>query len=73
MIVISFMAYALLMASGALTGQIFAQLLTAFTVTVLPFLLIGLPAANLEVVFDISVGDQFSFISSYIESRLLYL
>ncbi|ATL40621.1 MULTISPECIES: ABC transporter permease [Bacillus amyloliquefaciens group] len=70
MIVISFMAYALLMASGALTGQIFAQLLTAFTVTVLPFLLIGLPAANLEVVFDISVGSQFSFISSYIESRL---
>ncbi|MDU0811070.1 ABC transporter permease [Bacillus siamensis] len=70
MIVISFMAYALLMAAGALTGHIFAQLLTAFTVTILPILLIGLPAANLEVVFDISVGNQFSFISSYIESRL---
>lgn len=70
MIVISFMAYALLMASGALTGHIFAQLLTAFTVTILPFLLIGLPAANLEVVFDFSIGNEFSFISSYIESRL---
>ncbi|MBT2575802.1 ABC transporter permease [Bacillus sp. ISL-51] len=70
MIVISFMAYALLMASGALTGHIFAQLLTAFTVTVLPFLLIGLPAANLEVVFDFSLGNQFSFISSYTNSRL---
>lgn len=70
MIVISFMAYALLMASGAITGYVFAQLLTAFTVTSLPFLLIGLPAANLEVVFDFSVGDQFSIISRYIESRL---
>lgn len=70
MIVISFMAYALLMASGALTGHIFAQLLTAFTVTILPFLLIGLPAANLEVVFHLSVGEAFSYFEGYIRTQL---
>ncbi|MEW4059771.1 ABC transporter permease [Bacillus siamensis] len=70
MIVISLMAYALLMAAGALTGHIFAQLLTAFTVTVLPFLLIGLPAANLEVVFHLSVGEAFSYFEGYIRTQL---
>ncbi|ATH92853.1 hypothetical protein [Bacillus glycinifermentans] len=48
--IISFMAYALVMAAGALTGNIFAQLLTSFTVTILPFLILVLPALNLRVI-----------------------
>ncbi|MDA1477694.1 ABC transporter permease [Bacillus changyiensis] len=47
--VISFMAYALVMAAGALTGHIIAQLLTAFSVAIMPFLIIGLPVLNLSV------------------------
>ncbi|MDA7027305.1 ABC transporter permease [Bacillus sp. CLL-7-23] len=47
--VISFMAYALIMAAGALTGHIIAQLLTAFSVAIMPSLMIGLPALNLSV------------------------
>ncbi|KAA6481638.1 ABC transporter permease [Bacillus swezeyi] len=49
-IVISLMAYALVMAAGAITGNIFAQLLTSFSVTILPFLILVLPVLNLEVI-----------------------
>ncbi|MFN2747554.1 MULTISPECIES: ABC transporter permease [unclassified Bacillus (in: firmicutes)] len=48
--IISFMAYALVMAAGALTGNIFAQLLTSFSVTILPVLLVVLPAINLGII-----------------------
>lgn len=73
-IVISFTAYALLMASGTITGNIFAQLLTAFSVTILPFLLIGLPGATLDIICHVSVGELFSFGNAYVNSRLfIYL
>ncbi|GLI87680.1 ABC transporter permease subunit [Bacillus subtilis] len=51
MIFISLMAYSLVMAAGALTGNILSQLLVSFTVAIFPFLLIALPAGNLEIVF----------------------
>ncbi|MCY7765758.1 ABC transporter permease YtrD [Bacillus inaquosorum] len=51
MIIISMLAYSLVMAGGALTGHIFAQLLVSFTVTILPFLVITLPAINIDILF----------------------
>ncbi|MBU8611685.1 ABC transporter permease YtrD [Bacillus subtilis] len=55
MIIISMLAYSLVMAGGALTGNIFAQLLVSFTVAISPFLLISLPAINLEILFGGSI------------------
>ncbi|MGE9755147.1 ABC transporter permease [Bacillus inaquosorum] len=51
MIIVSMLAYSLVMAGGALTGNIFAQLLVSFTVTILPFLIITLPAINIDILF----------------------
>ncbi|TDO12740.1 acetoin utilization transport system permease protein [Bacillus subtilis] len=51
MIIVSMLAYSLVMAGGALTGNIFAQLLVSFTVTILPFLVITLPAINIDILF----------------------
>ncbi|PSA93557.1 ABC transporter permease [Bacillus atrophaeus] len=55
MMIVTFMTYALVMAAGALTGNVFAQLLTAFTVAILPFLIITLPAINIEIIFGRSI------------------
>ncbi|NTU24640.1 ABC transporter permease YtrD [Bacillus tequilensis] len=55
MIIVTMLAYSLIMAGGALTGHIFAQLLVSFTVAISPFLLIGLPALNLEILFGGSI------------------
>ncbi|MGF7532186.1 ABC transporter permease YtrD [Bacillus mexicanus] len=52
MIIVSMLAYSLVMAGGALTGSIFAQLLVSFTVTILPFLVITLPAINMDILFN---------------------
>ncbi|QJC89792.1 ABC transporter permease [Bacillus inaquosorum] len=51
MIIVSVLAYSLVLAGGALTGNIFAQLLVSFTVTILPFLVITLPAINIDILF----------------------
>ncbi|CAF1899881.1 ABC transporter permease [Bacillus subtilis] len=51
MIIVSMLSYSLVMAGGALTGNIFSQLLVSFTVAISPFLLISLPAINLEILF----------------------
>ncbi|WIW28225.1 ABC transporter permease YtrD [Bacillus inaquosorum] len=51
MTIVSMLAYSLVMAGGALTGNIFAQLLVSFTVTILPFLVITLPAINIDILF----------------------
>ncbi|KXZ23215.1 ABC transporter permease [Bacillus nakamurai] len=53
MIIITILAYALVMASGSLTGNIFAQLLVAFTVSVSFFIFIYVPTANVEIIFGI--------------------
>lgn len=55
MIIVSMLAYSLVMAGGALTGDSFAQLLVSFTVAISPFLLISLPAINLEILFGGSI------------------
>nr|WP_214286463.1 ABC transporter permease YtrD [Bacillus subtilis] len=55
MMIISMLAYSLVMAGGALTGNSFAQLLVSFTVAISPFLLISLPAINLEILFGGSI------------------
>lgn len=55
MIIVSMLAYSLVMAGGALAGNIFAQLLVSFTVAISPFLLISLPAINLEILFGGSI------------------
>ncbi|CAI6310645.1 ABC transporter permease YtrD [Bacillus subtilis] len=55
MIIVNMLAYSLVMAGGALTGNSFAQLLVSFTVAISPFLLISLPAINLEILFGGSI------------------
>ena len=74
-IVISFMAFSLVMAAGALTGNAFAQLLTAFSAGILPYLIVALPVGNLEVVFDVSIWELFTSPESYfsLASNLSYL
>lgn len=74
-IVISFMAYSLVMAAGALTGNAFAQLLTALSAGVLPYLILALPLINLEIVFDFHIYKIFSSMESYyeLENDLMYL
>ncbi|MFB0636521.1 ABC transporter permease YtrC [Bacillus rugosus] len=64
-IVISFMAFSLVMAAGALTGNAFAQLLTAFSAAILPYLIIALPVGNLEVVFGVNIWEMFPSPESY--------
>lgn len=49
MIIVSMLAYSLVMAGGTLTGNSFAQLLVSFTVAISSFLLISLPVINLEI------------------------
>lgn len=55
MIIVSMLAYSLVMSGGALTGNSFAQLLVSFTVAISPFLLISLPVINLEILFGGSI------------------
>ncbi|MEG7357569.1 ABC transporter permease YtrD [Bacillus inaquosorum] len=68
MIIVSMLAYSLVMAGGALTGNIFAQLLVSFTVAISPFLLISLPAINLEILF----GGSIDFIHGPIPKWVQY-
>ncbi|QWF73479.1 ABC transporter permease YtrC [Bacillus subtilis] len=74
-IVISFMAYCLLMAAGALTGNAFAQLLTAFAAAALPYLIVALPVGNFEVVFGVNIWEMFPSPEAYVSlvSNLTYL
>ncbi|PJM63766.1 ABC transporter permease [Bacillus subtilis] len=74
-IVISFMAFSLVMAAGALTGNAFAQLLTAFAAAVLPYLIVALPVGNFEVVFGVNIWEMFPSPEAYfsLTSNLLYL
>ncbi|MEC2184331.1 ABC transporter permease [Bacillus spizizenii] len=69
MIIISMLAYSLVMAGGALTGHIFAQLLVSFTVTILPFLVITLPAINMDILF----GGRAGFLDYPIPEWMQYI
>ncbi|MED0586972.1 ABC transporter permease YtrD [Bacillus subtilis] len=68
MIIVSMLAYSLVMAGGALTGNIFAQFLVSFTVAISPFLFISLPAINLEILF----GGSIDFIHGPIPKWVQY-
>ncbi|MEH6973748.1 ABC transporter permease subunit [Bacillus sp. JJ675] len=46
----SFMVYSLVMAAGTMTGNILGQLVVAFSASILPYLLIGLPISNIQVI-----------------------
>ncbi|OIR62107.1 ABC transporter permease [Bacillus sp. FMQ74] len=74
-IVISFMAYSLVMAAGALTGNAFAQLLTAFATAVLPYLIVALPVGNMEVIFGVNLWEMFPSAEGYFKltNNLYYL
>nr|WP_087992888.1 ABC transporter permease subunit [Bacillus subtilis] len=54
----SFMFYSLVMAAGTLAGNVFAQLLTAFATSVLPYLIIALPFYNIEVISGIQIWKK---------------
>ncbi|MGR0120298.1 ABC transporter permease YtrD [Bacillus halotolerans] len=69
MIIVSMLAYSLVMAGGALTGNIFAQLLVSFTVTILPFLVITLPAINMDILF----GGRARFLDYPIPEWMQYI
>lgn len=69
MIIVSMLAYSLVMAGGALTGNTFAQLLVSATVTILPFLLMTLPAINLEIL----LGGTVEFIHGPVPEWVQYL
>ncbi|MCO4849611.1 ABC transporter permease [Bacillus vallismortis] len=69
MIIVSMLAYSLVMAGGALTGHIFAQLLVSFTATILPFLFIALPAMNIDILF----GRNAAFLDFPIPEWIKYI
>ncbi|KXZ20255.1 ABC transporter permease [Bacillus nakamurai] len=70
-IIVSVLAFTLVASAGTLTGNTFGQLLTAFTVSIAPYLIISLPLANAEVVLGVktyellpsSVNHSFQFIN----------
>ncbi|MED1805058.1 ABC transporter permease YtrD [Bacillus subtilis] len=68
MIIVSMLAYSLVMAGGALTGNSFAQLLVSFTVAISPFLLISLPVINLEIL----IGGSIDFIHGPVPKWVQY-
>lgn len=54
-VIFCFMVYSLVMAAGAMTGNPLAQMIVAFSASILPYLLIGLPLANLRIIL-VSLG-----------------
>ncbi|QII50298.1 permease [Bacillus paralicheniformis] len=67
-VIFCFMVYSLVMAAGAMTGNPLAQLIVAFSTSILPYLLIGLPLANIRIIRSF-FGDHPAFF--YGESELL--
>ncbi|MCY7765757.1 ABC transporter permease subunit [Bacillus inaquosorum] len=65
--IISFMFYSLVVAAGTLTGNVFAQLLTAFATAVLPYLIIVLPFSNIEIITGIRIWELFPNIEYYFD------
>ncbi|WP_277713773.1 ABC-2 transporter permease [Bacillus atrophaeus] len=72
-IITSFMFYTLVMAAGALAGNVFAQLLTAFATSVLPYLIIASPFYNLEIISGIQAWKLLPNIEYYydFENKLM--
>ncbi|MBY8913072.1 ABC transporter permease [Bacillus sp. YC2] len=61
MMIISLLAYSLLLAAGSLTGNVIAQLLTALSAAVLPYLIILLLAVNAGIIFGDSAIPELDF------------
>ncbi|WEY97352.1 ABC transporter permease subunit [Bacillus subtilis] len=63
----SIMFYSLVMAAGSLAGNAFAQLLTAFATSVLPYLIIVLPFSNIEIISGVQVWRLFPNVEYYFD------
>ncbi|KAA6448522.1 permease [Bacillus swezeyi] len=67
-VIFCFMVYSLVMAAGAMTGNPLAQLIVAFSASILPYLLIGLPVANVQIILQF-FGNDTSFL--FLESNMM--
>ncbi|WP_415273254.1 ABC transporter permease subunit [Bacillus siamensis] len=71
-IIVSILAFALVASAGCLTGNTFAQLLTAFTVSMAPYLIITLPLSNAEVIFGVGMYELMPSEDAYLEVYNLF-
>lgn len=72
-IIVSILAFALVASAGCLTGNTFAQLLTAFTVSIAPYLIITLPLTNAEVIFRVGMHELMPSVNAYLNDSFQYL
>ncbi|AWK47262.1 ABC transporter permease subunit [Bacillus velezensis] len=72
-ILVSILAFALVASAGCLTGNTFAQLLTAFTVSIAPYLIITLPLTNAEVIFGVGMYELMPSVNAYLNDSFQYL
>ncbi|PAD63739.1 ABC transporter permease [Bacillus siamensis] len=72
-IIVSILAFALVASAGCLTGNTFAQLLTAFTVSMAPYLIITLPLTNAEVIFGVGIHELMPSVNAYLNDSFQYL
>ncbi|ATL40622.1 ABC transporter permease subunit [Bacillus velezensis] len=72
-IIVSILAFALVASAGCLTGNTFAQLLTAFAVSIAPYLIITLPLTNAEVIFRVGMHELMPSVNAYLNDSFQYL
>ncbi|OIK20098.1 ABC transporter permease subunit [Bacillus amyloliquefaciens] len=72
-IIVSVLAFTLVASAGCLTGNTFAQLLTAFAVSIAPYLIITLPLTNAEVIFGIGMHELMPPVNAYLNNSFQYL
>ncbi|MBO3651429.1 MULTISPECIES: ABC transporter permease subunit [Bacillus amyloliquefaciens group] len=72
-IIVSVLAFTLVASAGCLTGNTFAQLLTAFTVSIAPYLIISLPLTNAEVIFRVGMHELMPSVNAYLNDSFQYL
>ncbi|MEK4633599.1 MULTISPECIES: ABC transporter permease subunit [Bacillus] len=71
-IIVSVLAFTLVASAGCLTGNTFAQLLTAFAVSISPYLIITLPLSNAEVIFGAGMYELMPSVDAYIKVYNLF-
>ncbi|WP_280146356.1 ABC transporter permease subunit [Bacillus amyloliquefaciens] len=72
-IIVSVLAFTLVASAGCLTGNTFAQLLTAFAVSIAPYLIISLPLTNAEVIFGVGMHELMPSVNTYLNDSFQYL
>ncbi|ANF37767.1 ABC transporter permease subunit [Bacillus velezensis] len=72
-IIVSILAFTLVASAGCLTGNTFAQLLTAFAVSIAPYLIITLPLTNAEVIFGVGMHELMPSVNAYLNDSFQYL